>query len=92
MCNGFRGIPGTRYSYEGRVNINLLFACSDGEGSRSRYRPRHDVLVRGRVPARQGGDHRQRPGQPHHALLCGVHGHRAPHRRRRQEPGRHEPQ
>ena len=33
---------------------------------------------------RQGRDHRQRPGQPHDALVRRLHGHRAPRRRRRQ--------
>merc|ERR1719313_2812139 len=30
------------------------------------------------------GDHRERAGQPHHALLRGLHGQRAPDRGRRQ--------
>ena len=36
---------------------------------------------------RRSGDHRQRPGQSHHAVLRGLYGHGAPHRRRGQEPG-----
>ena len=32
------------------------------------------------------------PGQPNDAVVRGVHRHGAAHRRRRQEPGRHEPQ
>ena len=40
---------------------------------------------------RQGRDHRQRPGQPHDTLVRRLHGHRAPRRRRRQEPGARAP-
>ena len=34
-----------------------------------------------------GGNHRQRPGQPHHSLLCSLHRHREAHWRSCQEPG-----
>jgi hypothetical protein len=70
----------------------LVSIGSNGEerGSGHWYRPRHDLLVRRRVAARPRRDHRQRPGEPHHAVLCCLHRHRAAHRRRRQEPGRHE--
>ncbi|KAB8094204.1 hypothetical protein EE612_021325, partial [Oryza sativa] len=57
------------------------------DGRRDRHRPRDDLLVRGGVAARPRRDHRQRPGEPHHPLLRRVHGHRAPHRGCRQEPG-----
>ena len=53
--------------------------------------PRHDLLVRRRVAARPRGDHRERPGQPHDALVRGLHGRGAPRGRRGQEPGGHEP-
>ena len=33
------------------------------------------------------GDHCQRSGQPNHSILCGLHRHRATHRRCCQEPG-----
>lgn len=39
------------------------------------------------MAARQGGNHRQRPGQPDDTQLRGVHGLRAADRRRGQEPG-----
>ena len=39
----------------------------------------------------QRRDHRERPGQQDDAVLCRVHGQRAPHRRRREEPGASRP-
>lgn len=35
----------------------------------------------------KGRDHRQRPGKPYYTLICGIHRHRAPHRRCRKKPG-----
>merc|ERR1712213_95429 len=64
----------------------------NGQESGGWNRPGDHVLLRGHVPAPQGGDHRQRPGQQDHPLLCGLHRHREADRRCRQEPGRHEPQ
>eukprot|EP00166_Cyanidium_caldarium_P003160 ctg_3065.g695 len=60
-------------------------------GESDRNRPRHDLLVRGRDGGQQGGDHRQRPGQPHDAVVRGVHGDGAVDWRRCQEPGGDEP-
>lgn len=62
-----------------------------GWGSSDRDRSGNHLLVRRSVAARPGGDHRQWPGQSHNPFLRRVHRHRAAHRRRCQESGRHEP-
>ena len=64
----------------------------NGESPCDRDWPRYHLLLCGGVPAWQGGNHRQWPGQPDHAVLRGLHGHGAADRGRRQEPGGHEPQ
>ena len=56
------------------------------------YRSGHNVLLCRRLTGRQVRCHHQRPGQPHHILLCGLHRIRASHRRCCQETGGHEPQ
>ncbi|EJK60928.1 hypothetical protein THAOC_18653, partial [Thalassiosira oceanica] len=38
-----------------------------------RHRPRHHVQLRGRLPERPAGDNTERPGEPHHAVVRGVH-------------------
>merc|ERR1719215_1071940 len=48
------------------------------------------VRLRGHLAERPRGDHRQRPGQPHHPVVCRLHGQRAHDWRCSQEPGRHE--
>ena len=54
-----------------------------GKEERCRDRPWHHLLLRRHLPTWQGGDHRQRPGQQDHALLCRLHRHREVDRRRR---------
>ena len=63
-----------------------------GQGPHHRHRSGHHLLLCRHIQKRARGDHRQRSGQPHHALVRRVHGHGAAHRRRGQEPGHHQPQ
>ena len=91
-----------KYGFLMVIKLNILFQIdcwtpinrvknkNGQESTRYRYRSGHDVLVRGRVPARESGNHRQRPGKQDDAVLRGLHRHGASHRRRRQEPGGHE--
>jgi hypothetical protein len=70
---------------------SLAGGNGEGRGSGDRDRSRHHLLVRRRVAARPGGDHRQRPAQSPPALptltpsspAC-----RAPSSRRRVRPAR----
>jgi hypothetical protein len=83
--------PQTLAAAAGVLERNISIHGGQGRGSGHRHRPWHDLLVRGRLAARPRGDHRQRPGQPHHPLLRRLHRLREAHRRCCQEPGRHEP-
>merc|ERR1711963_656506 len=62
--------------------IREVRSKNHGQKDRYRNRPGHDLLLRGRVPAWQGRDHRQRPGQQDHAQLRGLYRHREAHRGR----------
>lgn len=70
---------------------NAAIHHGDKRRQSHRHRSRNDIQLRGRMAKRPRRDHPQRPRQPHHPILRGIHWHRTPHRRRRQKPSRHEP-
>lgn len=62
-----------------------------GERYSHRNRPRNDVFLRRSLQRRKSRYHSERPRESNHAVVGGVHRHRAADRRSRQEPGAFKP-
>jgi len=79
------------FTWRARTFLPIRLRTTIGSGNEQNpgrgHRPGHHVLVRGSVAARQSRDHRQRPGEPDDAQLCGVHGLGEADRGRGQESG-----